>query len=372
LKKIKTKPVVVSVGIERGLSYDVLIERNSFSSLSDLLSEYAPSHRYAIISDNNVGELYGLTIRDQLRRDGFNVDLFIFQQGEENKTRETWCDLTDQMLVESFGRDSCVLALGGGVVGDLGGFVAATYMRGIPVVQIPTSLVAMIDASIGGKTGVDVSAGKNLVGCFHPPNLVVVDPEVVCTLPVDQVKQGLIEAVKHGIIMDRTYFEDLSEAIPALLARDVDKIQDAVLRSIELKAIVVSEDEHERGKREILNFGHTFGHAIEAAQDYSLSHGTAVGHGMLLETLLGIELGLTNPETFDPIKKCLGCLGISFQGSLAIDPDKIMNYLRLDKKSKSGERRFVFISEIGSVLRREGDWSHPVDEKTLTHFLKSL
>ncbi len=372
MKKNETNSVVIPVRTAQGSSYDVLIKRNSFSSLSDLLCEYAPSHRYAIISDDTVGELYGLTMRNRLRSEGFNVDLFTFAPGEENKTRTTWGDLTDQMLVESFGRDSCVLALGGGVVGDLAGFVAATYMRGIPVVQIPTSLVAMIDASVGGKTGVDVSVGKNLVGSFHSPELVVVDPEVVCTLPVEECKQGLVEAVKHGIIMDATYFKDLSEVIPELLSRDVGQIEDAVLRSVELKAMVVSEDECERGKREILNFGHTFGHAIEAAHDYSLSHGVAVGHGMLLEIILGIQLGLTNPEALDPVKKCLSYLGISFQSTLNIDSEKIMQYLRMDKKSKLGGRRFVLISEIGSVLESKGNWSHTVDERTLADFWRSL
>ena len=372
LKNNKTNSAVIPVETAQGSSYDVLIKQNSLSSLSDLLSEYAHSHRYAIISDNTVGKLYGLTMRNKLRSEGLNVDLFTFTQGEENKTRRTWCDLTDQMLVESFGRDSCVLALGGGVVGDLAGFVAATYMSGIPVVQIPTSLVAMIDASVGGKTGVDVSVGKNLVGTFHPPELVVVDPEVVCTLPVEECKQGLVEAVKHGIIMDATYFTHLSEVIPELLSKDVDQIEDAVLRSVELKAMVVSEDERERGKREILNFGHTFGHAIEAAHEYSLSHGVAVGHGMLLEIILGIRLGLTNPEALGPVKQCLSQLGISFQSTLNIDSEKIMRYLRMDKKSKLGGRRFVLISEIGAVLESTEGWSHTVDERTLTDFWKSL
>jgi len=372
LNRTESDPTVVEVGTTNGSSYDVLIKRNLMSALPELLTEYAERHRYAIITDSNVGALYGSTMRDRLRMDGFNVDLFTFEPGEKNKTRATWCDLTDQMLAESFGRDSCVLALGGGVAGDMAGFVAATYMRGVPVVQIPTSLVAMIDASVGGKTGVDAPVGKNLVGSFHPPKIVVVDPEVLSTLPIAELEQGLVEAVKHGVIMDPEYFAHLSEIIPELLISGLKEIEAVVSRSIELKAKVVSEDEHEKGRREILNFGHTFGHAIEAAEHYRLSHGTAVGRGMLLEILLGIELGLTDRGTLGPVEECLGCLGISIESALAINSQEILRYLRIDKKSKAGGRRFVLISEIGSVRPNGGEWSHKIEEKTLVDFLESL
>ncbi len=372
MKEIKSDSTVVQVGTTEGSSYDVVIQQGALSSLPSLLSEYASSYRYAIISDSNVSKLYGLALRDGLRLEGLDVELFTFEQGEGNKTRATWYELTDQMLAQSFGRDSCILALGGGVVGDIAGFVAATYMRGIPVVQIPTSLLAMIDASVGGKTGVDVSAGKNLVGAFHSPRMVIVDPAVVSTLPVDECRQGLVEAVKHGVIMDPMYFARLSEEIPGMLDYDLDKIETTVVRSIELKASVVTEDEHEKGKREILNFGHTFGHAIEASHGYRLSHGTSVGRGMLLEILLGIQLGLTEPDTLEVTTECLKMLGISNQSAMDVNPEEMMGHLRLDKKSKRGGRRFVMISEIGSVLRSEEEWSHSIEEKTLLEFLESL
>ncbi len=372
MKQIRSDSTLIHVGTREESSYDVLVKQGALSSLPSLLGEYTTSHRYAIISDRNVASLYGHSLRDNLRKEGLDVELFVFDQGEVNKTRSTWCDLTDKMLAKSFGRDSCILALGGGVVGDVAGFVAATYMRGVPVVQIPTSLLAMIDASVGGKTGVDVSAGKNLVGAFHPPRLVIVDPTVVSTLSVDECKQGLVEAVKHGLIMDPQYFAQLNELIPELLNYDLDKIEEIVSRSIELKASVVTEDEQEHGKREILNFGHTFGHAMEVAQHYTMSHGTAVGRGMLLEIRLGIELGLTDPSTFEATVSCLAKLGISNHGSQDLNSEEIMDHLRLDKKSKLGGRRFVLISGIGSVLRNGEDWSHTIEEGILMEFLGSL
>ena len=315
MKQIRSDSTLIHVGTREESSYDVLVKQGVLSSLPSLLGEYTTSHRYAIISDRNVASLYGHSLRDNLRKEGLDVELFVFDQGEVNKTRSTWCDLTDKMLAKSFGRDSCILALG-----DVAGFVAATYMRGVPVVQIPTSLLAMIDASVGGKTGVDVSAGKNLVGAFHPPRLVIVDPTVVSTLSVDECKQGLVEAVKHGLIMDPQYFAQLSELIPELLNYDLDKIEEIVSRSIELKASVVTED----------------------------------------------------PSTFEATVSCLAKLGISNHGSQDLNSEEIMDHLRLDKKSKLGGRRFVLISGIGAVLRNGEDWSHTIEEGILMEFLGSL
>ena len=197
----KSAPIAVTTSGASG-PYKVLVGRGLLDSLPALLEEYAPAHRYALISDSNVAAIYGESTILQLKDAGLEAELFTFEAGERNKNRSTWSDLTDRLLRAGFGRDACLIAMGGGVTGDLGGFVAATYLRGIPVVQVPTSLVAMIDASIGGKTGVDVDAGKNLVGAFHPPNLVVADPDVVKTLPRAERAQGMVEAVKHGAIMD--------------------------------------------------------------------------------------------------------------------------------------------------------------------------
>jgi 3-dehydroquinate synthase len=307
-----------------------------------------------------------------MRASGLAADLFSFPAGERHKTRDHWADLTDGLLEGGFGRDSCVVALGGGVVGDLAGFVAATYMRGVPVVQVPTSLVAMVDASIGGKTGVDVDQGKNLVGAFHAPNLVVADPEVIRTLPRDERAQGLVEAVKHGAIMDRSYLEDLELNMPALLDGEVEAIERAVARSVEIKAEVVSADERESGRREILNFGHTLGHAVEGVSAYGVPHGTAVAMGMSMEARLGQTLGVTEKGVAEHLSRIAGTLGIGLALPGGAAPSEIMSYLGLDKKARHGRPRFVFLSRIGTVHRAGNSWSQTVDEDLVLDLLTSM
>ena len=363
-------PIAVTTSGARG-SYEVLVGRGLLGSLAPLLEEHAPAHRYALVSDSNVAELYGESTILQLRDAGLSAELFSFEAGERNKSRRTWSELTDRLLHAGFARDSCLIAMGGGVTGDLGGFVAATYMRGIPVVQIPTSLVAMIDASIGGKTGVDVEAGKNLVGAFHAPNLVVADPDVVATLPKVERAQGMIEAVKHGAIMDEVYFDELDREMPALLGGDIASLERAVARSVELKSAVVSEDEREAGRREILNFGHTLGHAIEAACSFRVPHGTAVACGMILEARLGVSLGVTDPLVVERLEQVLGRVGLPLGIPDGAAPNDVMTYLASDKKVRHGRTRFVLLSGIGAVHFADGSWSQPVDENSVSDLLNT-
>ena len=298
--------------------------------------------------------------------------MFSFPAGERHKTRAHWADLTNAMLREGFGRDSCVVALGGGVVGDLAGFVAATYMRGIPVVQVPTSLVAMIDASMGGKTGVDVEEGKNLIGAFHAPRLVLADPEVIQTLPREERAQGLVEAVKHGAIMDDAYLDELARDAAVLLDGEVEPLERAVARSVELKADVVSHDEREAGRREILNFGHTLGHAIEGACSYGVPHGTAVALGMSLEASLGERLGVTEEGVAGRLDRIVRSLEIVLELPAGAAPEGIVTYLGLDKKARLGRPRFVLLTRIGMVHHSDGSWSQPVDEKLVLDLLNSM
>ena len=357
----KAAPIAVTTSGASG-PYQVLVGRGLLGSLAPLLEEYAPAHRYALVSDSNVAALYGESTILQLKDAGLSADLFTFEAGERRKNRTTWSELTDRLLHAGFGRDSCLIAMGGGVTGDLGGFVAATYMRGIPVVQVPTSLVAMIDASIGGKTGVDVEAGKNLVGAFHAPNLVVADPDVVASLPRAERAQGMIEAVKHGAIMDDTYFDELDREMPVLLDGDPASLERAVARSVELKSAVVSEDEREVGRREILNFGHTLGHAVEAACSFRVPHGTAVACGMILEASLGVSLGVTGPAVVERLEQVLGRVGLPVRIPDGAAPNDIMTYLASDKKVRHGRTRFVLLSRIGAVHFADGSWSQAVDE----------
>ncbi|MEP6905619.1 MAG: 3-dehydroquinate synthase family protein, partial [Gemmatimonadales bacterium] len=247
-------------GVEiRILPYPIVVEDGALGRLAELVTRFAPAYRYAIVTDSNVGPIYGSTVVA-----GFPAgaaELITIPAGEIYKTRETWARLTDDLLSREFGRDTTMVALGGGVVGDLAGFVAATFMRGIPVVQVPTTLLAMIDASVGGKTGVDTAAGKNLVGAFHQPAVVVADPQVLGTLDFTTLRTGFAEAIKHGAIADSGYFESVTRELPVLLASSSGGVSDSysrvIVRSIEIKAEVVLRDERERGLRKVLNFGHT-------------------------------------------------------------------------------------------------------------------
>jgi 3-dehydroquinate synthase len=269
------------------------------------------------------------------------------------------------MLEGGFGRDTCVVAVGGGVTTDLAGFVAATYLRGVPVVQVPTSYLAMIDASVGGKTGVDVSAGKNLVGAFHAPHAVVADTEVLRTLPRAERAQGLVEAFKHGAILDADYFGHLESFMTDLLEAQPDAASDAVLRSVELKASVVGEDEREGGYRQILNFGHTLGHALEAASRYALGHGSAVALGMVLEAEVGERLGVTEQGTRARLASVLDALVEPARG---LDLAAAVPFLRADKKVRAGRSRVVLLRRIGEVDPGDG-WSHEVGESVLVDVL---
>jgi len=351
-----TAPRAVTVGASAG-SYQVLVEIGGVRRLPDLVRQTAPAHRYAVIADDRVGPLHGVDARDSLEGAGMRADLFTFPAGEANKTRRSWADLTDAMLVAGYGRDAAVVAVGGGVTTDLAGFVAATYMRGIPVVQVPTSYLAMIDASVGGKTGVDVPAGKNLVGAFHPPRLVLADPDVLATLPEGERAQGLVEAFKHGAILDADYFARLTDGAEALLAAHPHAAADAIGRSVELKAAVVEQDEREGGLRQVLNFGHTLGHALEAAADFGVGHGTAVAEGMLLEAEIGERLGVTAPGTRARLADGLGRLGLPELPSL--QPDRVLGYLGLDKKARGGVPRYVLLRRLGETDPGDG-WSRPV------------
>jgi len=348
--------------------YPVLVGSGPLADLPGLLAENVAARRFAVISDDNVASLHGHPLMEGLREAGLDASLFTFPAGEASKTRKSWSILTDEMLEAGFGRDSCVIAVGGGVTTDLGGFVAATFLRGVPVVQVPTSYLAMIDASVGGKTGVDVRAGKNLVGAFHAPRLVVADVDVLRTLPREERAQGLVEAFKHGAILDEEYFVSLEEARSRLLDADPHVAEPAVLRSVQLKAAVVSEDELEGGYRQILNFGHTLGHAIEAASGYALGHGSAVALGMLLEAELGERLGVTEDGTRQRLASALeGLVDIS---APPVDLPSALPYLKTDKKARAGRSRIVLLRRVGEVDPGRG-WSHETPEDLLAEVLTS-
>ena len=352
----------------RGRSYPVLVSPGLLSLLPKVIPAHAPAHRYAVITDSNVAPLYGRKVHEGLRGEGKDVELFEFPAGEASKSREVWATLTDAMLKSGFGRDSAVVAVGGGVTGDLAGFVAATFMRGVPIVQIPTTLVAMIDSSVGGKTGVDTVIGKNLVGAFHPPRLVAVDPDVSGTLPRDVRAQGLAEAVKHGAILDRAYLAELEKELPLLLAGDPGATARAVLRSIEIKSEVVSEDERESGLRQILNFGHTLGHAMESASDFGIPHGSAVALGMILEARLGESMGVTESGSSEILERVVRAMGLPTEIPEGLSLDEVLRFTQLDKKGRKGKPRYALLTRLGYV-DPDGGWGREVPTEEVERVL---
>jgi 3-dehydroquinate synthase len=273
------------------------------------------------------------------------------------------------MLAEGCGRDTTVVALGGGVVGDLAGFVAATYMRGVPVVQCPTSLLAMIDASVGGKTGVDTAAGKNLVGAFHPPAIVLIDVETLATLPLPHRRAGLAEAIKHGVIADAAYFATIDAELADLIDAKPGPMTECVSRSVEIKSEVVRADPREHGLRRILNFGHTLGHAFEHASGYSLLHGEAVSIGMVLEARLAERLGLAPVGTSERIAGLLRRAGLPVDAPAGISADAVLAATRLDKKARGGAVSYALPAGIGSMAGEERGWSVEVGDAVVRELL---
>lgn len=335
----------VTVQSERG-SYPVRIRAGILDELPTLLAERADAHRYALISDSRVWELHGAALVRSLEGAGLDVSPFVFPEGEASKNIAEWERLTGSMIDAGLGRDSAVIGLGGGVTTDLAGFVAATYMRGVPLVQVPTSVLAMADAAVGGKTGVNLPSGKNLVGAFHAPNLVVSDPTLVRTQSPDARADGWVEAVKHGAITDVTHLGDIQRHASQLRAGDADVTTAILSRTVAIKARLASEDERETGLRELLNFGHTLGHAMEAQSSWSLSHGQAVALGMQAEARAGELLGLTQPGTSEHLAGVLTALGLpsSWRG---LDPAAVLASTVRDKKVRRGEVRYVILAEPG-------------------------
>jgi 3-dehydroquinate synthase len=300
------------------------------------------------------------------------MDILTIPAGESNKTREVWARLTDEMLANGYGRDAAVIALGGGVVGDLAGFVAATFMRGIPIIQVPTTLLAMIDASIGGKTAVDTPAGKNLVGAFHSPTAVLVDPQVLMTLPLRELRAGFAEALKHGVIADEPYLSDVAGRAPALLSTDGqrgDSMFSLIVRSIEIKADIVARDEREVGLRQILNFGHTIGHAVELVSGYSLLHGEAVAIGMALESELAEHIGLAQTGTAATVRSALQAAGLPTALPSGSDGKAVIEAMRSDKKGRSGRTRFALPLRIGAMAGEDTGWTVSVSNDQLREVL---
>lgn len=325
--------------------------------------------KFAIIADDIVAALHGEALHRSLSSFGLEAQLFSFPSGEQHKTRATKELLENQLFEKGLGRDTAVIALGGGVATDLAGYIAATYCRGLPLIMMPTSLLAMVDASIGGKTGVNVPYGKNMLGCIYQPKKVVIDPSTLKTLPKSELASGVVEMIKHGLIADSALFEDLEKHCDQILALDSAIVEKAIFESCRIKKEIVEQDEKESGKRRLLNFGHTIGHALELLSHYSLSHGEAVAIGLLVESHLSLQLEILDQKTFDRIKKILSQYGLPLQLPSKYPLQAILDAMALDKKSLKGQPRFVVIEALGTPRAYGTSYCTHIEESLIKNAL---
>lgn len=352
------------------LPYPIHVERGALTHLSHHVSEAAPAYRYGIVIDETVLAHHGGKFKA-----AFPSDRTLFltvPPGEREKSRERWSALTDALLQWGAGRDTTIVAIGGGVVCDLAGFVAATFMRGVPVVQVPTTLLAMVDASVGGKTGVDTPDGKNLVGAFHNPSAVVIDPDVLTTLPAAVFRSGLAEMIKHGVLASREYFDRLQAALGELARTDgakSDTLPELIADSVAIKAAVVARDEREGGLRQTLNFGHTIAHAIELQFDYSMLHGDAVAIGMVVESAIAERAGIAEPGTVNQVKEAVQAAGLPFAIPASVNLAALLAATHGDKKSRGGFARYALPVRIGEMTVGDGAWSVAIDDALVAEAL---
>ena len=328
-----------------GAGYDVLVKTGGLNSLGEMLKERGLGGPVALVSDSNVAPLYGKQVLKSVKETGYDANLLTIPAGEHNKTFETVMSLWRGFLEAGIDRKSTVVALGGGVTGDLVGFAASTFMRGVAWVGLPTSLLAMSDSSLGGKTGFDLPYGKNLVGAFHSPRLVLADSEVLLTLPEVEFRSGMAEVVKHGVISDPALFT-LCAAGTEIVKKD---LADLVRRSMAVKIHVIEDDPFERGQRAALNLGHTVGHAIELVSGFRLRHGEAVAIGMVAEARLAERLGLAKNGLSIQIADALQALGLPEEIPSDLSQADILKAMQVDKKKAAGVIRFALPVAIGKV-----------------------
>lgn len=330
-------------------SYDILIGYDIMSRLGEEMKNLGFRGRLLVITDENVHPLYTLPCLQSLEEAGFSVGVSVVAPGEESKSWPVAEKLFSSALDFSLDRDSGIVALGGGVVGDLAGFVAATYQRGVAYVQVPTTLLAQVDSSVGGKVAINHPRGKNMIGAFYQPRLVLADIKTLETLDHDQMRAGMAEVIKYGIIWDRGFFESLRERLDPSLSLDPAFFQQVVYRSCQVKGEVVSADEREGGLRAILNFGHTLGHALEAVTGYRyFFHGEAVHYGMLLATRLACRQGILDQASGELIQELLSRVGYRPLPP-GLEVGAVMEALKYDKKRKGGKIVLVLPEKIGRV-----------------------
>ncbi|MBI2265591.1 MAG: 3-dehydroquinate synthase [Armatimonadetes bacterium] len=338
---------------DKDQSYPIYVGQKSLLSLGKFLRKHTLKGRVVLVTNPTVGALYARPVRKALEQEGYGTTLFEVPDGEEYKSLETARDLFKDLVEAGTDRETIIAALGGGVIGDLAGFVAATWLRGVPFIQLPTTLVGQVDSSIGGKVGVDLPEGKNLVGAFYQPRLVVIDPVVLFTLPDRELRCGLSETIKAGIIGDPSILTVIEKQRDGIFRKHADVLEDLILRALKVKMDIVTRDPYEQKQRKILNLGHTFAHALETATGYeTYHHGEAVSIGIIGACLLA-EGELKFPRKWtDRLRYLFGEVGLPITHSQ--DPGDLLAVMGADKKKKRGKLVFVLPQKIGRVVVQEG------------------
>lgn len=323
--------------------------------------------RCVIITDNHLVNSYGKQLQQTLQHDQIDADLLAFPAGELYKTRETKALLEDQLLEKHYTRDTCLIALGGGIVTDLVGFLASTYCRGIPVIYVPTTLLAMVDASIGGKTGVNTPLGKNMIGSFYQPQAVIMDSALLTTLPKAEWINGIVEIIKHSLIADHVFFEEL-----AAHADQIDQpnfIKTIIYKSGLIKKAIIEQDETDQSIRQLLNFGHTIGHAIEQVEQFAIRHGEAVAIGIIVESYLATCLGILDTDSLNRIIDIFKRYHLPLTTMAFQHKSLLYDALRIDKKTINHIPRFILLKHIGQPFQQHDSYSIKIDSALLDHAL---
>lgn len=331
-------------------AYPIHIEYDCLPRIGKDLARRRIGNRYCIIADDTVAALYGDRVLNSLQHNNLHAEILTFPAGEASKNLTLFAKLCSELAQRGFDRKDGIIALGGGVTGDLAGFIAASYLRGIAFVQIPTTLLAQVDSSVGGKTGVDIPEGKNLVGAFYQPKAVYIDTSVLKTLPKDEFVGGMAEVIKYGVIRDADFFQYLRDNREAALKSDRKVLEKIIRTCCQIKADVVAEDEHEADLRRILNYGHTIGHAVEAVSQFSIIHGKAVAIGMVAAARIAERMQLLSMKDCEEIYQILTDYDLPTEIPREFDRKLIKKYLYTDKKSIAGKISYVLPNKIGDVV----------------------
>jgi 3-dehydroquinate synthase len=365
---MQIKNITVDIPIIKNEKYEVWLKRGILKEISLWMPAHAS--RVIIITDNIVKKLYAAELANKLRKSKYDVSLLAFSAGEKSKGFKTYLTLLQALIRLKVDRNTLILSLGGGVVGDIAGFVAATYMRGISYIQIPTTLLAMVDSSIGGKTGINMAAGKNLAGAFWQPVGVVTDVSCLASLSNKHFINGLFEVIKIFLTCDKSSLHYFKAHLLEIMSRDPIALVNLIQRAIKLKTEIIAQDVYEKHLRMVLNFGHTLGHAIEKTSHYKILHGYAVGFGMLIEAKIAELSSLLPSRHFLMIQALLAELGITPLKLKKLKIDKIINYTHIDKKNRDNKVRYILLSGLGQVFVDKKTYAHYVPDKTVkTAFL---